>query len=610
MSTKPAKSRSISFAVLGALAVLPLDAAAAAAAQEVTPTVAYTVTVDRPSTHIFSVEMEISNAASELDVSMPVWTPGSYLIREYERHVIGFAARVGTGDPLRWRKLDKNTWRVDAGGADRVVVTYDVYARDPGIRWSFLYADGGHVLGPNLFMYVAGATDLPTSARFELPAGWRLDGGIALSTDDGFAVEADSYHELIDTPLLIGRFSDASFDVNGVPHRILILGPHNADFVRLARDLKRMVEVCAELFGGLPYDRYAFVFLTITGGGGLEHANGTTIGLGDIDFEAEGDYRRVLGVSAHEFFHAWTVKRIQPPAFRPYDYERENYTDALWFYEGITSYYGERILHRAGLIESLSDPVDMVSDYRAIPGHGIQSAADASFNAWIHHYRRDEASHNYRTNYYSNGRVIGHLLELEIAGRTGGSRGLDDVMRLIWRRTREGATFDSDDIRVACEAVAGGSFQEFFDRYVFGVAEIPFGEFFALAGYELVVDEGATLARRRTGYLGAWFREANGRPVLAGLMREAPAWRDGLSYGDEILAVNGVQVTGLAALYDLLARYRPDDRIEFTISRFGARSIVHVTLGIVPTPVYRLIEVADPTEDQLAVREVWRQLGR
>lgn len=591
--------------------LLPLTASAAAT-QTSRPTVAYTVSVTRPSTHIFSVEMEISKPGDpQLDVSMPVWTPGSYLVREYERHVIGFQARTGDGAPLAWRKLDKNSWRITPDGADRVVVTYDVYAREPGIRWSFVYSEGGHVLGPNLFMHVVGATDAPVSAGFELPAGWHLDGGIAASSTAGspYRVEAASYDELIDTPMLIGEFSEASFEVSGVPHRILILGPHNADLDQLSRDFARIVEVCAELFGGLPYERYAFVYLTITGGGGLEHANGTTIGLGGLDFQSPGDYRRVLSVTAHELFHAWNVKRIQPPAFRPYDYERESYTDALWFYEGITSYYGERVLLRAGLIESLSDPVDMVRDYRSSPGHEVQSVADASFNAWIHHYRRDESSHNYRTDYYSNGRIIGHLLELEIASRTGGRRGMDDLMRWIWEGSREGATFESDDIRAACEEVAGGSFQPFFDAYVFGVADIPFEEFFRLAGYELVIDEAATRARRRSGYLGAGFREAGGRPTVAALVRGAPAWRDGLSYGDAVLAVDGRPVTDLASLYARIARYAPDQSVEFTIVRLGSRRVVTVTLGVAELPVYRLTESERPTADQLEVRRRWRLIG-
>ncbi|HSG81218.1 MAG TPA: hypothetical protein VLC48_03135, partial [Gemmatimonadota bacterium] len=500
--------------------------------------VSYTVTVDAPWTHIFTVRMEIASAgAPELDVSMPVWTPGSYLVREYERQVVRFAAADRRGQPLAWRKIDKNTWRITGGDAGRVNVEYDVYAREPGIRWSFLYDQGGHVLGTNLFMHVVGRTDQPATATFRLPEGWRLAGGIEATGENPFVINAESYHQLIDTPMLIGQFSDITFAVDGIPHLIAILGPHNADLEQLSRDFAKIVEACAELFGGLPYERYAFVFMTVAGGGGIEHANGTSIGLSGIDFQSAGGARAVLGVTSHEFFHAWVVKRIQPPAFRPYDYEEENYTDALWFYEGFTSYYGDRILHRAGLIDRLGDPVDLVTEYRSTPGHYVQSAADASFNAWIHLYRGDESTSNYRTNYYSKGRIIGNLLELEIAHRTGGAEGVDGVMRLIWQRTRDdGAAYESADIRAICEEVAGGSFAEFFDKYVFGVDDIPFEDFFRLAGYELVVDEAATRERDRNGYLGVRYDDSSSGPIIRDVVRGSPAWRDGLNYGDVIVS--------------------------------------------------------------------------
>lgn len=583
--------------------------ASRAAATPFDPSIGYTVTVTEPETHIFSVRMEVAGVDNgELDVSMPVWTPGSYLVREYERHIVSFSAVDDAGEPLDWHKIDKNTWRIAGRGNEQVVVAYEVYAREPGIRWSFLYDQGGHILGPNLFMHVVGLTALPTTATFVLPEGWRLDGGIEPTGDGPFMIDAASYHELIDTPMLIGHFSDIGFEALGIPHRILILGPHNADLERMAKDFTLIIEACAELFDGLPYDRYAFVFLTITGGGGIEHASGTSIGITGLDFQSPGGYRAVLGVTSHEFFHAWNVKRIQPSAFRPYDYEEENYTDALWFYEGFTSYYGGRMLQRAGLIEDLGNPANAAASYRSTPGHYVQSAADASFNAWIHLYRSDESTYNYRTDYYSKGEIIGNLLELEIANRTGGAKGVDDVMRLIWARTRDdGAAFDAIDIRAVCEEVAGGSFEEFFDKYIFGVDSIPFEDFFRMAGYELAVDEEATRKRDRTGYLGVWYGEADNGVRIQGVVRGGPAWRSGLNYDDQILAIDSTEVTGQGSFSTLLAAHAPGDELEFRISRLGTERTLRVTLGVRAAPVYTLIEVEQPTEKQLAVRRRWRQ---
>lgn len=591
--------------LLGGLCLAILGAAAETQAQSVS----YDVLVRNPHQHIFQVSMRIERPGSgPLDVSMPVWTPGSYLIREYERQVVRFAA-MGPGDaPLGWRKIDKNTWRIEARDADRIEVVYDVYAREPGIRWSFLYSEGGHLLGPNLFMYVAGAEGRPVSARFDLPEGWRLTGGIAPQVEDPFAIQAPSYHDLIDTPMLIGRFDEIEFEVNGVPHVIAFLGQHNADLERLRDDFSRVVSAGAEMFGGLPYDRYAFIYLTITGGGGIEHANGTTIGLGSLDLSSEGGHRGLLGVTAHEFFHAWNVKRIQPPAFRPYDYEEENYTDALWFYEGFTSFYGDRLLLRAGLIQGLGNPVGLVNQYRSVPGHEVQSPADASYNAWIHLYRGDESFDNFYTNYYSVGHILANLLTLEIAQRSGGEQSLDDVMRWIWQRTRDdGATFDSRDIQAACETVVGGSFEEFFDRYVFGTGPIPFDHYFRMAGYELIVDEPATAAMNRTGYLGVSLSEAQDALLVSGIVREGPAWRDGLSYGDVILGANGTPIQGMNAFRDVIGPLPPGTPVEMRIRRYATERTVTVTLGERPVPVYTLVEVENPTELQLAVRGRWSE---
>jgi predicted metalloprotease with PDZ domain len=585
------------------------SASGARAGELVLPTVSYTVMVKQPRTHVFEVRMEIAGFGQpELDVSMPVWTPGSYLVREYERHVISFAPRDEEDRSLAWHKVDKNTWRIATDGAQRVLLDYEVYAREPGIRWSFVYDEGGHILGPSLFMYVVGATDAPTSAEFHLPHGWRMTGAIAPAGDNPYLISAGSYHELIDAPMLMGDFTDFEFQVEGVPHVIAILGPHNADLERWRDDFTRIVETCSDLFGGLPYERYAFVFTTLTGGGGIEHANGTTIGLSGLDFQSEQSHRVVLGVTAHEFFHAWNVKRIQPPAFRPYDYEQENYTDAIWFYEGFTSYYGDRILHRAGLIDALGDPADLVSRYRETPGHAVQSAASASFNAWIHLYRSDESFNNYHTDYYFKGRVIANLLELEIANRTHGAKGVDDVLRLMWQKSRDqGTAFDSEGIRAAAEQVAGGSFRDFFDKYVFGTDDIPFADFFRLAGYELVVDEEATRLRNRTGYLGVYLGESNGRVRLDGIVKDDPAWRSGLDYGDEIITVDGNEIADIQSLRALLIGHGPGEELEFVVSRYGQNRTINVTLGERSVPVYGMVEVEQPTDLQLAVRRRWRQ---
>ena len=592
------------------LAVLPFHA------QIENQVIQYEVSIPQPQTHMFEVRMEVGGMGrSEVDLSMPVWTPGSYLVREYERHVVRFASEDGAGDPLAWRKVDKNTWRVQTGGAASVVAKYEVYGREPGIRWSFVYDEGGHVIGPSLLMHPVGFADLPAAVRFNLPEGWKLDGGIAPAAGDPFLISARSYHELIDTPMMIGNFESVEFEVDGVTHLIALLGPTDADLEKLSVDVKKVVESCRDLFGELPYERYVFAWMTFEHGGGIEHANGTSLGMGGWGFDDEERYKGFLGVVAHEHFHAWNVKKIQPPAFRPYGYEEENYTDALWWYEGVTSYYNGRILLRAGYEDCegyLKNLASGIDNYRTTPGREVQSAADASYDAWVKAYRGDENTDNVQISYYNKGSIVGLLLDLEIAKRTGGKKGLDEVVRLMWERTRdEGAAFGTNDIRAVCEEVAGGSFDEIFDKYVYGTEEVPFEDYLAYAGYELTVEEEEEKEgedkdkEKRRGFLGVSPRDTNGRLTISRVVRGSAAWRDGLNCGDEMLAINGIRIPDYDAFILQYGRYGPSDTLEILISRHGKIRTMEVTLGERPYREYKLEEVEEPSEAQTAVREKW-----
>ncbi|HUX06862.1 MAG TPA: PDZ domain-containing protein [Acidobacteriota bacterium] len=579
-----------------------------------TQAIHYEVSIPQPQTHMFEVRIEVGGLGlGEVDLSMPVWTPGSYLVREYERHVVRFAAENGAGDPLAWRKLDKNTWRVQTGGAAKVVAKYEVYGREPGIRWSFVYDEGGHVIGPSLLMHPVGYADLPATVRFNLPEGWKLDGGIAPAAEDPFLISARSYHDLIDTPMMIGNFESVEFEVDGVAHLIAVLGPTDADLEKLSADVKKLVETNRDLFGELPYERYVFAWMTIEHGGGIEHANGTSLGMGGWGFDDEERYKGFLGVVAHEHFHAWNVKRIQPPAFRPYGYEEENYTDALWWYEGVTSYYNERMLLRAGYEDYegyLKDLAGQIDRYRTTPGRELQSAADSSYDAWVKAYRGDENSENVQISYYNKGAIVGLLLDLEIAKQTGGKKGLDDVVRLMWERTHdEGAAFGTNDIRAVCEEVAGGSFDEIFDKYVYGTAEVPFEDYLGYAGYELKAEqeeekEGEDKEKPK-GFLGASSRVSNGRLTVLRVVRGAPAWLGGLNFGDEMLAINGFRIPDYDAFIQQLGRYGPGETLEILISRHGKIRTLEVTLGERPYREYKIEEVGEPSEAQTAVREKW-----
>lgn len=569
--------------------------------------IVYSVSIPEPHTHIFHVEISIDFCTwDKIELWMPVWTPGSYLVRDFSRNVFDFKATTFAGEELEWRKADKNTWWVKPWG--EVEISYKVYAREPGIRWSFVNEEGGHIIGPNLFMNVAGYI---SEFYINLPKDWNITGGLEPESRVGnqFFFGALSYDDLIDIPMLIGKFSEVEFQVGGSDHVIAFLGATDADLDQLSSDVKKLVEAYSRLMGGLPYRKYAFLVVTQSRGGGIEHANGTSLGTSGWGFANKGRYNRFLQLVSHEFFHTWNVKRIRPPELRIYGYyEKEVYFDSLWWYEGVTSYYADRMLIRAGLSWPggyATKYAGKIARYRETPGRLKESAAEASFDAWIGLYRSDENTPNIKINYYTKGEIIGLLLDLEIAERTNGEKSLDDVLLHMWKQRKLMSCFGTEDIRAVCEKVAGGSFKELFARYVYGTEEVPFEKYLAKAGYSLVVDDWRTKNRNERGYLGIETKTSDGQVTISSVVAESPAWRGGLNYGDEIIAVDGFRIGSGSELKNRLKSYPPSRKAEFLVSRFNRIKTIPVTLAEHPVPIYKIVDADDLTDRQKAVRERW-----
>ncbi|MFM8392515.1 MAG: M61 family metallopeptidase, partial [Acidobacteriota bacterium] len=358
--------------------------------------ISYRLAFPQPQTHLYEVTMTIGQVTrGEVEVSMPTWTPGSYLQREFARHVQDFAASDGSGQPLRWTKIDKATWRVASGasaGSPRTVkVFYRVYANELATQTSHLDADHAYFNGTSVFMYVQGAKDQPHRLKFEPPAGWQVTTPLGLAPEADGYFTAPSYDVLADSPTEIGKHKLLTFNVRNKVHRVSIYGRFQFDEKRLTDDLARIVEENAKLFGSLPYEHYQFLIAVQPGiGGGTEHINANISMTSPEAFTSEAGYRRFLGLESHEFFHTWNVKRLRPVALGPFDYQRENYTRGLWVAEGITSYYGDLILRRAGMIsaaEYLGGLAGVVAGYESQPGRLKQSAEVSSFDTWIEQYR-------------------------------------------------------------------------------------------------------------------------------------------------------------------------------------------------------------------------------
>ncbi|MBI2932651.1 MAG: M61 family metallopeptidase [Planctomycetes bacterium] len=539
----------------------------------------YTLSMPEPQTHLFHVAIDLRGAkGSAVDLVMPVWTPGSYVVRDFARNVQDFDAGA-----LRWKKVDKSRWRIFTNGRSTVRAEYRVWAFDLEVDQNHLDGEHGLFNGAGLFMYVDGQKHRPVALRVRPPRGWRVVTGLQ---GEGTRFTAPSYDVLVDCPTEIGTSPVRAFRVRGKAHRVLIHGANNWDEPRLLMHIRKIVQEAARLFGGLPYERYVFLYhAAVAGLGGLEHFNSTSMTLNPWAGRPAKAYERIVEVTAHEFFHLWNVKRIRPKALGPFDYEREVYTGLLWVCEGLTSYYDKLLCCRARLYDAkryLKKIAEAIQAYREKPGRLRQSLAQASFDTWLWAYHSHPQFVNRAMSYYEKGALVGLSLDLEIRRRTRNRRSLDDVMRHLWRRVAsKGLTVDEDAVPRIVEEAVGESPAEFFEKYVDGVDEIPFERFLRAAGLELEKEPIKTDGDAEPGdvpWLGVQTRNGPERLIVAAVTEGSPAYRDGLYPDDELVAFDGVRVDS-QNFAGLVRDRRSGQKVAVTVFRRGRLIHAALTLG-------------------------------
>ncbi|MGZ5156500.1 MAG: M61 family metallopeptidase [Caldimonas sp.] len=519
----------------------------------------YVIDASATASHTFAVELVVPHPAAAQRLAMPVWIPGSYLVREFGRHVSAMAAEQG-GRAVPLAQTDKASWVAQCEGEADLVVRYRVYAFDVSVRAAFLDADRGFFNGTGVCLRVEGREgEAHALSLAGLPAGWEVATTLPARPGDaaGEFVAAD-YDELVDHPVELGRFWRGRFEAAGVPHEFVVAGAlPDFDGAALLADTKRICEKAIAFWHGAagkaPFDRYLFLLNAVDEGrGGLEHRSSTALVSPRRDLprretpaasaaaapakaEADEGYAGVLGLIAHEYFHAWNVKRMKPRDFARLDYSRENYTALLWFFEGFTSYYDDLLVARSGLIDSdryLKLVAKTMTAVAAMPGRSVQSVAAASFDAWVKYYRADENTPNATVSYYAKGSLVALALDLTL--RSAGRGSLDDVMRRLWSQSR-GGPVDEADIAAALEAVGGRSFSAELAAWVHGTDELPLEALLRRFGVALE-RQPATLAQR----LGVRVNESALTGVkVTHVLRGGAGERIGLSPGDELIGVGG-----------------------------------------------------------------------
>ena len=581
------------------------------AATPVVPAISirYNVTFPEAQAHYVSIEMNISGLDQKtIDLKMPVWTPGSYLVREFGKNVEAFTAEA-KGSALTCYKTDKNTWHIINNANTSIKVIYKVYCFELTVRTSMVDAEHGFLATSGLFMYPAGMLNLPSQIHIEPYKGWTtVSTSLERVKGDQFTLAAPNYDILFDSPIEVGTQDVFYFDAAGVKYEVAMVNAGNYNKDDLKRDMAKIVEEETAIYSENPNKHYVFIILNYAkGGGGLEHLSSTVLGVARESYGTKAGYANFLGLVAHEHFHLWNVKRLRPIALGPFDYDKENYTTNLWIAEGFTAYYQDIIVRRTHLYpvdDYLTRLAGNITSVTNQPGAKVESLSDASFNAWIKLYRPNENTTNSTISYYSKGAVIAMLLDLEIINDTKGAKSLDDVMNYMYNeyyKVKKRGYTDAE-FKAGLEKFAGRTLDDFYNQYIYGVADIDYSKYLAYAGYKLTDDN----ANTNTPALGVTAPKVNGKYVVTTVLRNSAAWIDGISANDEIAAIDGLPLNNDPE--KVITDKKPGDKIVVTVIRDGLVKMLPVTLLKNTLVKYRIEDAGTPTETNMIVRKKWLKL--
>lgn len=589
-----------------------------------------------PAAHVYEVSLTVSTPDPDGQVfTLPAWIPGSYMIRDYARHVIAIRAE-SDGLAVGLHKLDKSRWQADPVERELKLVA-EIYAHDPSVRGAHLDKTHAYFNGPCVFFSVDGQENSPCELDVVAPdeplgKDWRVATSMRRKDAEhyGYGVyEAEDYAELIDHPFEIAQLTIGEFEVNGIPHAIAIRGRTRVDIARVCHDLQ---SVCAQHIHllGVPegLDRYLFLLHAPGSGyGGLEHRWSSSLVCARDhlplrqDEEVSDGYRTFLGLASHEYFHLWNVKRMKPEAFTPYDLSKESHTGLLWVFEGITSYYDDLALVRCGLIpvegylELLGQTIT-----RVLRGSGRQkqSVEESSFDAWTKFYKQDANATNAIVSYYAKGSLIALALDLKIRLESeNGGASLDDVMKECWQRWgQSGDGMPEGGLEAVCREVTGLDLTDFFDASVRGTGELPLRRLLARLGIDYQLrrasnrkDKGGKPAKKKAGpWFGATLTEKSGRSVFTVVTNGSPAERAGIAPGDVAVALDGLALTA-ANCDQRLRTYRDKDKLELVV--FRGDELITTTIRLEEAPESTCFLQLDKDADDVALglQAAWLQAG-
>ncbi len=507
----------------------------------------YSLRMPKPQNHYYHVEMELSDIKSkEVNVKMPIWAPGSYLAREFAKHVNLVKAYDENGKDLIVKKTDKNTWKVTRENASKITINYEVYAFELSVRTSFLDLTHGFVSGSGVFMYVEGCkAKSGTVEVFPHESFSKITTALepvaeSIASDGSVKYTFEDYDQLLDCPIEIGNQKEFSFQAAGITHHVAMYNFGNYNIPKLKEDMAKVVKGATSVFGENPNKEYTFIIHNVVNAqGGLEHRNSTVLSVNRWTYDGP-KYKNFLKLVAHEYFHLWNVKRIRPVELGPFNYDSENYTSLLWVMEGFTSYYEKMILLKEGIYskeEFLDKMFSSLNYVEGSVGSRVQPVSHASFDAWIKAYRPNENSSNTTMSYYSRGSVIAMMLDSKIIQKYKGKKSLDDFMQLIYNKyyLKKGRGFSETEFKTELSSFIGENMDDFYAKYIDGT-EIPdYNAQFSPIGLNV-----AYVGESKPS-VGLSLSQSGGKTIVKGIRSNSAAEDAGLSVNDEVIGFNGLR---------------------------------------------------------------------
>ncbi|OCZ58277.1 M61 family metallopeptidase [Acinetobacter seifertii] len=509
----------------------------------------YQIEFDDYKQHLVHVTIRfLANPNQEL--WLPTWIPGSYLIREFSKHIEAVKAYDEAGRMLNIKKTEKNRWRLFNTDHELITVEYDVYAYDLSVRGAYVDQTRLYINPACVCLGLDGQEQSACELEIFLPdelKHFQLATGLASKSlvTGRFTLKADHYDQLIDSPFELADQTRFSFEAHGIAHEFAISGQHSTNVDRLKADIEKICAAEIEMFGSAPFKNYTFMTMA-TGNsyGGLEHCNSTSLITPRDDLpksneptEPSKDYQRFLGLCSHEYFHSWLVKFIRPENFANYNLHKEGYTSLLWIFEGFTSYYDDLILLRSGVISQKSY-LDLLKSqldrYLQNPGRFVQTVAESSFDAWIKFYRPDENTNNAGTSYYNKGALVALCLDLGL--RLRGSS-LDALMRRLYENTQNGIQVNERTVFDLCEELTGDSWVEQINHLINTTDELPLDQLFPEFGLSYTLKNDKTLA------YGLKLTDKPEGVLVQNAQREGAGAKAGISANDVIIAIDGLKAT-------------------------------------------------------------------